>query len=72
MLYQHITACLFAIKFNCLIPGNVSVLDEDMVKLMYTLVLIEDHVERILAKNKLLIPNCQPLLLGENYTEIKT
>ena len=44
---------------------------EGMVKPRKTLVLIQHHVERILQKNKLVIPNCQPLLLGENYTEIK-
>ena len=44
---------------------------EGMVKPIKTLVLIQHHVERILLKNKLVIPNCQPLLLGENYIEIK-
>ena len=44
---------------------------EGIVKPMKTLVLIQHHVERILEKNKLLIPNCQPLLLVENYTGIK-
>ena len=44
---------------------------EGMVRPMKTLVLIQHHVERILQKNRLVIPNCQPLLLGENYTEMK-
>ena len=44
---------------------------EGIVKSIKTLVLIQYHVERILEKNKLLIPNCQTLLLGENYAEIK-
>ena len=44
---------------------------EDMVKPRKTLVLIQHHVERILQKNKLVKANCQPLLLGENCTEIK-
>ena len=53
------------------IAVNVCVLDEGMVKPMYTLVLMQHHVERILKKNKLVIPKCQPLLLGERYTEKK-
>ena len=44
---------------------------EGMVRPMKTLVLIQHHVERILQKNRLVIPNCQPLLLGENYSEMK-
>ena len=46
---------------------------EGMMKPMKTLVglLIQHHVERILQKIKLVVPNCQPLLLRENYTEIK-
>ena len=72
MIYQHITAYSFAIKFTRLIPGNVFVQAEGMLKPMETLVLIQDLVlvERILLK-KTVIPNCQPLLLGENYTEIR-
>ena len=42
-----------------------------MLKPMKTLALIQHHVERILLKNKIIILNCQPILLGENYTEIK-
>ena len=39
---------LFTIKFTHLIPGNVCVQAEAMVKPMKTLVLIQHHVERIL------------------------
>ena len=48
MLYQHITAYSSAIKFTRLIPGNVCVQAEGMVKPMKTLVLIQHHVEKIL------------------------
>ena len=48
LLYQHITAYLFAVKFTCLVPGNVCVQDEGMLKPMYTFVLIQHHVERML------------------------
>ena len=71
ILYQHITTYSSAIKFTRLIPGNICVQAEGMVKPIKTAVLIQHHIERILQKNKLVIPNCQPLLLGENYTEIK-
>ena len=67
--HQHIIANLSAITFTRMIAGNVYVQVEGMLKPMKTLVLI--HVERILQKNKIVIPNCQPLLLGENVTEIK-
>ena len=66
------TAYSSAIKFTLLIPGNVCVQAEGMLKFMKTLVLIQHYVERILyKKNKIVILDCQPLLLGENYTEIK-
>ena len=52
-------------------PGNVCVQAEGMLKPMKTLVLIQHYVERILWKNKIIILNCHPLLLGENYIEIK-
>ena len=71
MLYQHITAYSSATKFTRLIPGNVCVQAEGTLKPMETLVSIQHHVERILLKNKIIIPNCQPLLLGGNYTEIE-
>ena len=67
--HQHIIANLSSITFTRMIAGNVYVQVEGMLKPMKTLVLI--HVERILQKNKIVIPNCQPLLLGENVTEIK-
>ena len=74
--YQQLTAYSSAIKFTCLIPGNVCVQAEGMVKPMKTfpvdtgrklnvlctfnlrpvstgLVLIQQHVERILQKIKL-------------------
>ena len=43
--YQQLTAYSSAIKFTCLIPGNVCVQDEGMVKsmCMYILVLIQHH-----------------------------
>ena len=59
------------IKFTRLTPGNVCVQAEGMLKPMKTLVLIQHHVERMLQKNKIVILNCQLLILGENYTEIK-
>ena len=71
MLYQHITSYSSTIKFTRLIPGNVCVQAEGVLKPMETLVLIQHHVDRILLKNKIVIPNYQPLLLGQNYTEIK-
>ena len=43
---------------------------EGMLKAMKTLVLIQPHVEKIPIKNKIVIPNCQSLPLGEYYTEI--
>ena len=43
---------------------------EGMLKSMKTIVLIQQHVERILQKNKIVLRYCQPLLLGEDYTEI--
>ena len=51
---------------------EVCVQDDGMVKSIYTLVLIQHHIKRILQKNKFVIPKCQPLLLGENYTEKKS
>ena len=48
ILYQHIAAYSCAIKFACLVPGNVCVQDEGMMKLIETLVLIQYHVEIIL------------------------
>ena len=39
---------LVRFTFTRLIPGNVCVQDEGMVKPTYTLVLIQHHVERIL------------------------
>ena len=43
---------------------------EGMLKSMKTLVLIQHHVERILWKYEIIIPNCEPLLLGEDYTDV--
>ena len=48
ILYQYITAYSSAMKFTCLIPENVCVQDEGMVKSIFALVLIQDHVERTL------------------------
>ena len=67
MLYQHITVYSSTIKFTRLIPRNVYVQAEGMLKPMETL-LNQNHVERILFKK--LSSNFQPLLLGENYTEL--
>ena len=61
-----------AIKFTCLIRGNVCVQAEGILKPMKTLVLIQHHVERILKKKKIIILNCQPQLLRGNYSEIKS
>ena len=58
-------------SFTRLIPENVCVQAERMLKPMKTLVLSQRHVERILYKNKVAKLNFQPLLLRENYTEIK-
>ena len=58
-------------NFTYLIPGNVCVEAEGILRPMKTLVLIQHHVERILEEKIKLSSNCQPLLLGENYVEIK-
>ena len=50
MLYQHITVNSSAINFTRLIPENVYVQAEGMLKPTETLVLIQHHVERILLK----------------------
>ena len=70
---QHIAAYSSAIKFTRLmIPENICVQADGILKPMKTLVLIQHHVERILQKkSKIVIPNCLPLVVGENYTEIK-
>ena len=47
-----------SIKFTREIAGNVCIQNEDIVKSMYTLVLIQHHVKRILKKGKLAIPKC--------------
>ena len=46
-IYYHATANWSAIKYTYLIPGNICLQDESMVKPMYTLVMIHHHVERI-------------------------
>ena len=53
MLYQHITAYSSAVKFTFLIPGNVCVQAEGLVKPINhilepkkNLVLIQHHVEK--------------------------
>ena len=48
ILYQHITTYSSALVFTRLIPRKFCVQAEGMVKPMKTLVLIQDHVERIL------------------------
>ena len=48
IVLQYITAYSSALKSTCLIPGNVCVQAEGMMKPMKTLVLIQHHVERIL------------------------
>ena len=65
----RIIAYSSAAMFTRLIPGNVCVQAEGMLKPMKTLVLIQHRKNPI--KNKIIILNCQPPLLGENYTEIK-
>ena len=49
-------------------PWNACVQAEGMLKPMKTLVLNQHHVDKILPKSKVVILDCQPLLLGENYT----
>ena len=44
---------LVAKKFTRLVQGNICVQDEDMVNPMYTLALIQHHVERISYKTNL-------------------
>ena len=68
ILCHHVTACSFAIKFPRLITGNYCTQTEVMIKPIKTFVLIQHHVEIILWKNKLVIPNHQALLLGKNYS----
>ena len=70
MLYQNITAYSSAIKFTRLIPRNVCVQADGTMNSIKTLVLIQHLVERILYK-KIKLSLKLPLLLGENYTEIK-
>ena len=70
VLLHTLSAYSSAIKFTRLISGNVCVQAEGMLEPMKTLVLIQHHVENPI-KNKIVILSCQPLLLGENYTEIK-
>ena len=65
------TAYSSAIKFTLLIPGNVCVQAEGMPKFTKTLVLIQHCRKNPIKKRKFVILNCQPLLLGENCTEIK-
>ena len=48
ILYKRITAYSSAIKFSRLIPENVCVQAEGMLEPMKTLVLIQQHVKRIL------------------------
>ena len=57
ILYQHITAYSSAIKFTGEAYENFSIDPAPSRKNP--------------IKKKLFIPNCQPLLLGENYTGIK-
>ena len=72
ILYQHITVYSSAIKFTRLIPGNVCVQAEGMLKPTKALVLIHTMPkESYKYKNKIVILSCQRQLLGENYTEIK-
>ena len=59
------------VKFTRLIPWNFWAQHEKMVKPIYSLVLIQHHVVRILSKNTFVKPSYQPLLLGENYTQVK-
>ena len=83
ILYQHITAYSSAIKFTCLIPGNVCVPAEGTLKSMKTLVLIRHHAEIILQKSTIVLLNCRRKLhwnksllsliptCTKSYTEIK-
>ena len=58
--YNSLLVCY--IKFTCLIPGNVCVQAEGMLKPMKILVLIQRHVKKILSKNQIVILNCQYVL----------
>ena len=49
-MLKSITVYSSAIKITRLIPGNVCVQAEGMLKLLKTLVLIQHHVERILEQ----------------------
>ena len=72
ILYQHRTAYSSAIKFTRLISGNVFVQAEGMLNEAYENFSIDlAPCRKNPIKNKIVIPSCQPLLLGENYTEIK-
>lgn len=48
IFYQHRTAYSLAIEFTRLITEKFCVEDECMVNPMYTLILIQQHVEEIL------------------------
>ena len=59
-------------KVTRLVPGNVCIQAEGMLKPMKTLVLTSTiSKESYENKNTIVILNCQPLLLGENCTEIR-
>ena len=56
-------------RFTRLIPGDVCVQEEGMVKPIFVLAMIQHQVERIQKKNNLAIPKFQTLLLGKNCTK---
>ena len=56
-------------RFTRLIPGDVCVQEEVMVKPIFVLAMIQHQVERIQKKNNLVIPKFQNLLLGKNCTK---
>ena len=56
-------------RFTRLIPGDVCVQEEVMVKPIFVLAMIQHQVERIQKKNNLVIPKFQTLLLGKNCTK---
>ena len=72
MIPTHLTfTSRLLIHCTRLIPWNFWAQHENMVKPIYSLVLIQHHVVRILSKNTFVKPSYQSLLLGENYTKIK-
>ena len=72
ILYHHITAYSSAVKFTRLIPGNVCLQTDGMLKPIKSVAPVDPApYSKNTVKNEIVKLNCQPLLLGENYFEIK-